>query len=254
MAECYQKAKLFRDTLVVVGKPLSSSEFITYFLACLGSDFDSMVTSITTHVDPLSLSQVYSHLLTHESKFSHQLIHLIATIEFSTNTTYKPPINNHNRSHEFYCGRGGYQGHGCGRNGGHLPLPIFLPSILLAKFVLNKVILPSLIIIDSTKVSNQLHPLFRPTSPLSQRPPLLSPHLADNVWYLDSIVIHHFTHDFSNLSLSPTKYKGDKQVCIDDSTIAHLFQFIMLVAPLCPIILANFFPQNLIMFISFLRI
>lgn len=52
----YQKAKFLHDTLATIGKTLSSFELNTYFLVGLGSDFDSIVTSITTRVDPLTPS------------------------------------------------------------------------------------------------------------------------------------------------------------------------------------------------------
>lgn len=67
IAEYYQCSKLLRDTLVASRKTLSSIDFITFFLAGLGTDYDSVDTSITTRVDHLSSTQVYSHPLTHES-------------------------------------------------------------------------------------------------------------------------------------------------------------------------------------------
>lgn len=70
----------------MASKTLSSSEFITFLLAVLGTDYDSIVTSITTHVDFLTPAQVYSHLLTHESRLTHQSIGLMASPEFSANT------------------------------------------------------------------------------------------------------------------------------------------------------------------------
>lgn len=44
----YQRAKLLRYTLVASGKTLSSREFITYILASLCTDYESIITSITT--------------------------------------------------------------------------------------------------------------------------------------------------------------------------------------------------------------
>ena len=54
VAEYYQKAKFLCDTLAAAGKSLPPIEFITYLLTGLGTDFDSLVTCITTRVDPLS--------------------------------------------------------------------------------------------------------------------------------------------------------------------------------------------------------
>lgn len=52
----YQCAKLLSDdTLAASGKTPSPIEFITFLLAGLGIDYESVVTSITTRVDPLNL-------------------------------------------------------------------------------------------------------------------------------------------------------------------------------------------------------
>lgn len=48
----YNKVELMVDTLATAGKSLTDTEFTTYLLAGLRLDFDSLVTSITTRVDP----------------------------------------------------------------------------------------------------------------------------------------------------------------------------------------------------------
>lgn len=88
----YQKAKLLRDTLATIGKTLSHTEFNTYLLAGLGSNFDSMVTSIITRVDPLTTSQIYKHLLTHKARLARQLTSITSSPEFSANLSFKNPI------------------------------------------------------------------------------------------------------------------------------------------------------------------
>lgn len=89
IANYYQQAKLLSDTLAMIGKTLSPPEFITYLLAGLNSNYESVVTSITTRANPLTPSQVYSHLLTHEARLSHQNHNLTASVEISANYTNK---------------------------------------------------------------------------------------------------------------------------------------------------------------------
>lgn len=78
----YYKAKLLHDNLTAIGKLLSNSKFITFLLAGLGSDFESVITSITTRVDPLTPTQVYGYLLNHEARLYHQTTNLISSLEF----------------------------------------------------------------------------------------------------------------------------------------------------------------------------
>ena len=54
------------DTLAVIDQPLNDFEVVSFLLASLGLDYDSFVTSMTTRVDPLSIEDLYGHLLVHE--------------------------------------------------------------------------------------------------------------------------------------------------------------------------------------------
>lgn len=84
-------------TLVALGKTLSFTEFTTFLMvASLGTYYDSVVSSITTRVDPLSSTQVYSHLLTHESWLAHQHSNLATLVELTTNSTSNQSFNNNN--------------------------------------------------------------------------------------------------------------------------------------------------------------
>ena len=56
------------DTLAAVGQALSDTEMSSYILAGLGTEYDPFVTSVTTRVDPLSLDELYGHLLAHEQR------------------------------------------------------------------------------------------------------------------------------------------------------------------------------------------
>lgn len=62
----YQKVKSLGDILATIGKPLENYEIISFLLARLDSSYESLITSITTHVDPLSMDDIFSHLFNHE--------------------------------------------------------------------------------------------------------------------------------------------------------------------------------------------
>lgn len=82
----------------------------------------------------------------------------------------------------------------------------------------NRVTQPSTAITNSTKATNLLLlPSFQPFSLVSHP---LHHHTSSSYfpWYFDLVVSHHFTNDFSDLSINPTKYKGYYHVSIGDGS------------------------------------
>jgi hypothetical protein len=67
------------DALAAVDQPLNDFELISFLLARLGSNYESFMMSVTTRVEPLSLEDLYGHLLAHEQR----LAHYIASIDLS---------------------------------------------------------------------------------------------------------------------------------------------------------------------------
>ena len=61
-----QKAKALFDELAAAGRPISMAEFNLYVFRGLHSDFKDLVTSLSTKADPISYTDLHSHLLTHE--------------------------------------------------------------------------------------------------------------------------------------------------------------------------------------------
>ncbi|KAA8519206.1 hypothetical protein F0562_013462 [Nyssa sinensis] len=72
ITDYFTKVKKLFDTLFAINHTLSSSEITSYLLASLPSSYDSLVTSITTRVDPISLDDLYGCLLTHENRLDQQ--------------------------------------------------------------------------------------------------------------------------------------------------------------------------------------
>jgi hypothetical protein len=63
IADYYHTFQTLCDALAVVVQHLNGFEKVSFLLAGLGSDFDPFVASITTRVEPLSVEEIYGHLL-----------------------------------------------------------------------------------------------------------------------------------------------------------------------------------------------
>lgn len=50
ISDYFQKAKSLSHSLAVIEEPLKDSELISYILAGLGPEYDSLVTTITTRI------------------------------------------------------------------------------------------------------------------------------------------------------------------------------------------------------------
>lgn len=79
ITDYFQRFQSLADALAAVDQPLNEFELISFLLTGLGSDYDSFVTSVTTRVEPLSLEDLYGHLLAHEQRLPHN----IASIDLS---------------------------------------------------------------------------------------------------------------------------------------------------------------------------
>ncbi|KAA8546539.1 hypothetical protein F0562_002722 [Nyssa sinensis] len=136
ISEYFHKATALSSTLSAACHPLSPSEFNVYLLAGLGSDYESIVTSITTRLELLSSAQFFSYLLNHESWLAHQTHSLLfASLVFANSTVTQPIPPSYNK------------GRGRGSRGRGPPTPhsnFFAPlHAQHTKFVINRVILPS---------------------------------------------------------------------------------------------------------------
>jgi hypothetical protein len=71
VADYFQQFQSLTDSLATVGQPLNDFEIVAFLLAGLGPDYDPFVTSVTTRVEPLSMEEIYDHLLSHELRLKH---------------------------------------------------------------------------------------------------------------------------------------------------------------------------------------
>jgi hypothetical protein len=99
-------------TLVAIDEPLKEFETISYILAGLSMDYDPLVTSITTRVDPISMEDLYGHLLTHEQRIEiHNFAHVLSSssVNVAQRHIYSSSNNtrgSHSSRETSYAGRG----------------------------------------------------------------------------------------------------------------------------------------------------
>lgn len=105
------------DELALAGQPLQPDDIITYVLAGLGQEYDSLASTITSRTDPVTLEELYSLLLICESRINHnnQSLQAAASVNMATKqpqqqnqSTFRTAANfqHYNRGRCGYCGRG----------------------------------------------------------------------------------------------------------------------------------------------------
>jgi hypothetical protein len=115
--EYFLSIKCLADELALAGQPLTADDIITYVLARLGQEYDSLASIITSRSDSVTLEELYSLLLISESRINHNNQPLQATPlvnEATKHPLHHPsssfPIHanfhNPNRGTDFYRGRG----------------------------------------------------------------------------------------------------------------------------------------------------
>jgi hypothetical protein len=72
VAEYISKMKLLADDMASVGKKLDDEDFISYILAGLDAEYNSVVSSIAGRVEPITFAELYSQLLAYENRLDLQ--------------------------------------------------------------------------------------------------------------------------------------------------------------------------------------
>ncbi len=70
VANYFHKFTQLTDTLATVDQPLLPHEALSFLLAGLGSKYDSLVTYVKTQLHPMSLKDLYGHVLGHELRIA----------------------------------------------------------------------------------------------------------------------------------------------------------------------------------------
>uniref|UniRef100_A0A2N9GFK8 Retrotransposon gag domain-containing protein n=1 Tax=Fagus sylvatica TaxID=28930 RepID=A0A2N9GFK8_FAGSY len=214
VTEYFQKLKQLVDTLATVHRPLDDFEVNSYLLAGLSSDYESMIASIQMLAAPMSLDELYGHLLTHEQRLT-QLHPLPDVAAPSVNTITTTPSNSNkggrgNRSHNFsHGGRGnGGRSHGRGRGCGVLgpaPPTTSRPTCQVCHKVGH----------NALDCYHRYDHAYQGPAGNQMMAYYTTPQVAaDSAWYPNSSCTNHLTSDFTNLTFNAEEPTGYDQVYV----------------------------------------
>uniref|UniRef100_A0A2N9H307 Uncharacterized protein n=1 Tax=Fagus sylvatica TaxID=28930 RepID=A0A2N9H307_FAGSY len=214
ITDYFHKFTQLADTLAAVDQPLPPHEALSFLLAGLGSDYDSLVTSVKTQLHPMSLEDLYGHMLGHELRLAqHQPAVDLSTV--SANFIHKGTLSRGGRggrsTSNFNSNRGGgrsyfstSRGRGRGRQN-YSNRPVCQ--------VCQK----------PGHVALQCYHRFDNSYTIESTPPmqalLATPQQAlDQNWYPDTGATHHVTHDLANLNLRADEYQGSDHIRVGNGT------------------------------------
>jgi hypothetical protein len=108
----FQQMKGYNDTMASLRHPLTDEEILGYILAGFGAEYESLVASITTCDDPISLNNFFAHLMSAEVRI--QCNNYVGDIQSSANAASRQPADPHGTP----PARGGFGCRGQGHGGG----------------------------------------------------------------------------------------------------------------------------------------
>jgi hypothetical protein len=202
-AEYVAKMKTLADEMASAGKKLDDEELISYILAGLDYEYNSLVSSIAARVEPVTLDDMYSQLLAFETRLELQN----GAQTHAAGLSVPPPhasVNSASRGRGgFSRGRGGRNSRGSfgaggrGRGDPSKPRNKFPPCQLCGK-------------------TN--HPVFKcfkrfdPSYMGDERSPnAVTSYGVDYNWYADSGATDHVTEELDKLAVRDA-YNGPDQI------------------------------------------
>ncbi|KAF5469302.1 hypothetical protein F2P56_013386, partial [Juglans regia] len=216
ITEYFNKAKALASSLGVGGHALSDSQFSVFLLAGLGTEYESLITSLTTRPDPISIHQLYSFLLNHESRLAHQSTSLLSGTTFVANITSapRPPANS-----SAPRGRGNFRGGRRGRNGfrGAFSGPRG-PAPTSSRPICQVCRKPGHYATTCYYRFDHSYQASPPPFFTANYTSLPSPPPSNTTWFPDTAATHHFTADPNNLTMDSMSYQGPDQVSIGDGS------------------------------------
>jgi hypothetical protein len=213
ITDYYQKARILAQTLATIDKPLKDSELVLYVLNGLPMEFDSLVTSVTTRTDPISMNDLYGHLLTYEQRIAthHSSPDLSLSSVNVAQRNSAPPT--------FSTGRGrgyspNYRGRGRGRGRGPPSSGTFNQYNRDSRPLCQICSKPGHTALRCYQRYDHSYQsdITGPTSNFTSQHAAAS----DPAWYHDTGSTHHVTNDFSNLNVRAEEYTGSDQIRVSN--------------------------------------
>ena len=204
VSEYYSKMKALADEMASAGKKIEDEDLVSYILTGLDEPFDPVVTAVATRVEPITPSDLFTQLISHEQRINLR----DGEVQSSANAASK---GNRDRGQQGQYRGGGGRNRGGGRgnsgrgNGGRGPSgqqrAPFQPGVvcqLCAK--------------EGHAVINCFKRFDRTfTPPQKSASTAMASYGADSNWYMDSGATDHISSDLDKLTIRD-RYMGGDQV------------------------------------------
>uniref|UniRef100_A0A2N9EY95 Reverse transcriptase Ty1/copia-type domain-containing protein n=1 Tax=Fagus sylvatica TaxID=28930 RepID=A0A2N9EY95_FAGSY len=219
ISEYFHNAKTYSDLLASIGQPLSNNDIVTYLLAGLPSDYDSLIVTVTMRLEDFLLDDLYGHLLTHELQWEQQATvpdlglptANLATKPSSPNQPHHPFTNFHGCGNNGGRGRGkGHFSRGRGNNGSYSNTSSSRSFYQICLKVGH----------TAPTCWHRFEQNYQAQPGQSQAFVATTSSSVDPVWYPDTSANNHLTSDLSNLNLNVENYNGQDQVHIGNGQAA----------------------------------
>lgn len=223
----FHNMKTLSDTLATCGQPLNDFETVSFLLAGVGSEFDPLVTSVTTRVDPISRDDIYDSYSPMRCVLSNNWLPLISQIPLLISLHALLVILASVVEVSML-----------------LVVVVFLMAVAIVVLFLADVVphlvhmvvaTISILVLHAPHVSSVRSATSQDTmqslavrgliSPLRMTlsPPCRilysSPSLpTDDSWYPNTGATHHLTSDLHNLNLTSDAYPGSDQIHVGNGT------------------------------------
>ena len=207
VSEYFAKIKALADEMAAAGRKLEDEEMISYLLNGLDPDYDPVATAVAARVEPISISELFTQLISHEQRLDMRNGGSQSSVNMATKgnrTGGHPHRGNGGRGSGGRNGggrnsRGGF-GRGAGNSGGR---STFQPGVICQ--VCGK----------------EGHPAYRCFKRFDRDftgPPqkmastaTSSAYGIDTNWYMDTGATDHITSELEKLT-TRDKYHGGDQV------------------------------------------
>jgi hypothetical protein len=183
-------------TMATIGELLKDAKAVGYLLASLDSDYESLVTAMTTRFDLVGLNELYGYLLNHEAhnEKKHKAIQFSASANQASRggSSCGAPRGGGN----FGRGRGRDNGHSGGRDNNNRP-----PCQICKRT--NH---------DASRCYHRFDQSYQPEDRVAVAVGVqTASYQVDPNWYADSGATDHITSDLDRLTVKEC-YNGTDQV------------------------------------------
>jgi hypothetical protein len=232
ISDFFCKIKQIIANLAAAGHPVSDSEFTASLLGGLGPEYDPFVTSVTTRVEPLSMNNLFGHLLAHEARIAqhHQMDSLFPTANIATRSSNShrgrsrtfprsssQAFRSRGRAHQLHAARSqsGPTGHHSNiRPNNSMGSPRFSPHVGSRPIcqVCGKMGHSAL------NCYHRFDQAYQAAGPNLTAYTATSSYSRDLNWYPDTGATNHVTSDLNNLSLHSEAYDGPDELQVGNGT------------------------------------